>query len=323
MKFWKRSGKYYLLALGILLSFNLYFLLLVPGTWEDDLYYLDFLLFIGLAFFAVLDCGRYLKKEKKKKELLSCKTIVYREIPYLEDAEITAHDVEILQEQLEKRFEENCELQDYVAKWCHEMKIPLAAGMLMNEDEKDAGRKSAMREQLERMNQNLNMLLLGCRLQSTLFDLQVRKTSLRECVNTSIRNNQFFLIRKHFEISVWVEEIFVYSDPAWLVYVLDQLLSNAVKYIKKDPEECPRLEIWTEKDKLIVKDYGEGIQACDLRRIFDKGYTGSNYHNGRYKSTGMGLYMAAKIIKRLGHEIDVKSEYGSYTQFRIIFQSVM
>ena len=68
-----------------------------------------------------------------------------------------------------------------------------------------------------------------------------------------------------------------------------------------------------------MEDNGEGIQEKDIRRIFEKGYTGSNYHNGKYKSTGMGLYMVSRIIDRLGHEIWVESEYGRYTRFCIVF----
>ena len=71
--------------------------------------------------------------------------------------------------------------------------------------------------------------------------------------------------------------------------------------------------------RLCVEDNGEGIKECDIRRIFEKGYTGSNYHNGRYKSTGMGLYMASVILERLGHEIRVESEYGRGTRFMITF----
>lgn len=69
--------------------------------------------------------------------------------------------------------------------------------------------------------------------------------------------------------------------------------------------------------KLFLEDNGEGIKDCDIRRIFDKGYTGSSHHNGKYKSTGMGLYMTAKIIEKLGHKILVESEWGNYTRFII------
>ena len=66
---------------------------------------------------------------------------------------------------------------------------------------------------------------------------------------------------------------------------------------------------------LWVEDRGQGIQKQDMERIFEKGYTGSNYHNGKYKSTGMGLYMVSQIVQKLGHEIRVESKYGEYTRF--------
>jgi len=70
---------------------------------------------------------------------------------------------------------------------------------------------------------------------------------------------------------------------------------------------------------LYIEDHGEGIQRQDIERIFDKGFTEANHHNGQYKSTGIGLYMVDMIVKKLGHEILVESEYGKYTRFQIKF----
>ncbi len=66
---------------------------------------------------------------------------------------------------------------------------------------------------------------------------------------------------------------------------------------------------------LSVEDNGEGISKTDIRQIFSKGFTGSSHHNGSYRSTGMGLYLTAKIIRQLGHQIRVESVYGSFTRF--------
>ena len=320
MNYWKKNGKYYLLCVFLFLAFNLYFIFLMHDRNVGYLFYLDFLTAAAALIFMGIDVYGYRKREREKKQLLQCGSMIYREIPEFENKDIAEHDVRILEAQLQERFEENCDLQDYVAKWCHEVKIPLAASLLMDEKIKDMELKKSMREQLERINQQLNAMLLGCKLQSSIFDLQVKAVFLPECVKASIHNNQFFLIRKGFELEVRVEDIHVYTDPAWLVYVLDQLLTNAVKYVK----EHPVIRIWTEKKenrtKLFVEDHGEGIQDKDIRRIFEKGFTGSNYHNGRYKSTGMGLYMVAKIIERLGHEIYVESNYGAYTRFCITFR---
>ena len=183
-----------------------------------------------------------------------------------------------------------------------------------------------MREQLEKMNQQLSLMLSGCRLQSPLVDLQIKKEQLSDCVKTSVRNNQFFLIRNAFELQVEVGPAAVYTDPQWLVYILDQLIGNAVKYGRRQPgqgDEGPVLRIWAEQqDKaavLYVEDHGQGIKEQDIGRIFEKGYTGDNYHNGRYKSTGMGLYLASRIADRLGHRIGVESRYGAGTRFSVRF----
>lgn len=323
MKFFKKTGRYYGLILLLFAAWNFYFFFLVPGIEEIHLFYLDFLSVICFLCVMLADLFQFHRKEQQKQELLQYDSPIYQEVNNLEDAEIAEHDVHALEKQLQIAFEENCELQDYVAKWCHEMKLPLSAAFLINESMSDMAEKQNLREPLERMNQQVNSLLSGCRLQGVLFDLQIKPVSLRECVSTSIKNNQFFLIQKKFEIKLEIGEEIVYSDAAWIVYVLDQLVSNAVKYSK----EAPRLHLWTEKIPksihLYVKDYGEGILPSDIGYIFEKGYTGRNCHNGKYKSTGMGLYMTAKILKKLGHEISVESSYGEYTQFKITFLTGM
>lgn len=319
MSYRKKTFRYYLFIMEIVLTFNLYFLYLVPGIEKGYLYYIDFLFGIGFLVFFLLDYRCYLKKKRRIGELLASEDLIGQQLKELEEQEVYDHDMLVLKVQLQEKFDESCELQDYVAKWCHEMKIPLATGMLLNESINEPELKGELKEQLERMNRSLNVLLLGCKLQSPLFDLQIRQTWLKECIQTSIKNNQFFLIQKKFEIEMKEEDYLVYTDPTWIVYVLDQLISNAVKYAANSP----KLQIWMENDAegtyLFIKDFGEGIQASDIGRIFEKGYTGKNYHNGKYKSTGMGLYLAMEAIKRLGHDIAVDSRFGKYTQFVISF----
>lgn len=320
MSYWNKRKHVYILSGILFLSFNLYYLLLMRDRHVVYLLYLDFLLLLLILIFFGIDSYGHRRREREKAELLQRDDIICRVLNVFENRDIAEHDVQMLEEQLRKNFDENCELQDYVAKSCHELKIPLAASLLMNEKIKDAALRRELREQLERMNQQLNTLLLGCKMQSALFDLQIKQVSLQECVKTSIRNNQFFLIQKGIRLDTRVEKENVYTDPAWLVYVLDQLLGNAIKYTK----DSPAIRIWAEKTEqgvtLYVEDNGEGIRGCDIRRIFEKGFTGSNQHNGRYKSTGMGLYMTKKIIDRLGHGISVESEYGVYTRFAVAFR---
>ena len=323
MRYLKKRWKQYFLCGVVCLSFNLYFIFLMQERRREYLWYLDFLILLFLLVFTGVDVYLFRKEERKKRQLLLWDDVIYERMGNFENWEIAEHDVTFLKAQLQKEFQENCELQDYVAKWCHEFKIPLSAGLLMVEKLKDASARQALREQLEKMNGQVRSMMSGCRLQSSLVDFQIKRTNLRECVKRSVKNNQFFLIQKGIALCLEVEELYVYTDSEWLVYVLDQLIDNAVKYAAKGAERS--LHLWAESRggtvSLWIEDNGEGIKDSDIRRIFEKGFTGSNYHNGKYKSTGMGLYMVAKIIGRMGHEIHVESEYGRYTRFRITFSS--
>lgn len=322
MSYWKRRYKIILPAAFSCVSYNLYFLFLLPEVRTAYLIYLDFLVFLVLAFVFGTDFLKDRQRQKRKREALRRDAVIFQEFPDSEDKDIAAHDIAILEKGQQEQFMMNCELQDYIAQWCHEVKLPLAASLMMTEKVEDASLKSAMQEQLERIDQQLHAALLGTKIQSSLFDLQIRETNLMECVKSSIHNNQFFLIRNHFTLKIQDSaKRQVYTDPSWLTYVLDQLISNAIKYSKG----APCLSIYADGQegavRLYVEDNGEGIQESDIRRIFEKGYTGSSCHNGQYQSTGMGLYMAAVILGRLGHEIYVESVYGEGTRFTIVFYS--
>lgn len=342
-----------------------YFFLFIQNQQVGYLLYLDLLLCTVIVPVLAADYLQFRKSGREKEQRLRQDELICCLPGDFANKDIAEHDVQILTKELDARFRENCDLQDFVAKWCHELKLPLSALLFMDEKIADPGLRRAMREQLEKMNQQLSSMLLGCRLQGPLLDLQIREVHLPEWVKASIRNNRFFLIRNGFELTVEVEELTVYTDPQWLVYMLDQLIQNAVKYGRKEGE-TPVLRIWTERReemerweeterreemerreeierreemerqekmerregvvrqegvvKLYIEDHGQGIQEQDMGRIFEKGYTGSNYHNGKYKSTGLGLYMVQTIARRLGHPIQVESRYGEYCRFTLEFR---
>ena len=119
-------------------------------------------------------------------------TLIYETLGRPEDSEVFVHDMQIMEQRIQEKYAENCALQDYVAKWCHEFKIPLAAALLIADKIKDAGIRTQLREQLERMNWQMSMMMQGCRLQSPLFDLQVRQVSLAACIKASIKTISSF-----------------------------------------------------------------------------------------------------------------------------------
>ncbi len=317
MNFFKKNGTWLLGCALLCLSYNLYFLFLLPQVELAYLIYLDVLIAVCLAMLIAGKYMRYRTLQREKQNLLAGEYMIWQECKNMENMDIIRHDLSILEEKFCEQFERNCELQDYIAKWCHEVKTPLAAAMLLVEKMEDTEEKRELQEQVESINLQLKSALLGCKLQSSLFDLQIGRVELVECVRTSLRNNQFFLIRRQIRLDIQVEDMAVHTDKSWLVYVLDQLIDNAVKYCNDEPV----IKIWSCREEaqvlLYMEDNGDGICEKDLRRIFEKGYTGINYHNGRYKSTGMGLYMVSLILDKLGHDIQVESTYGQYTRFTI------
>lgn len=243
----------------ICLAFNLYYIFLVDNRQIDLLVYLDFLLVIVILIFAFFEYLGYRKTKRKKDELLKLNTLIFNEFDDV-DAAIIEHDINYLKNELQNQYDINSNLQDYFARWCHEIKIPLSSLVLMNEKILDNDLKQAMKYPLEKIKQQLNYVMLGCKVQSHLYDLKVTKINILDCIKSSIRNNRFFLIEKKFDIKIDIDETFVYSDKEWLTYIIDQLINNAIKYSKKDPY----LKIWTKKDKnetlLFIEDNGEGIK---------------------------------------------------------------
>lgn len=317
MNFFRKNGTWLSGCALLCLAYNLYFLFLLPQVEPGYLIYLDVLIAVCLFVVIARKYMCYRAAERERQILLAGDYMIWQDCMDMENMDIIRHDLSILEEKFCEQFEVNCELQDYIAKWCHEVKTPLAAAMLLVEKMEETEEKRELQEQIERINLQLKSALLGCKLQSSLFDLQIGRVNLAECVRTSLRNNQFFLIRKHIRLEIQVEDAAVHTDQSWLVYVLDQLIDNSIKYCG----EGPVIKIWSCREDtrvlLYMEDNGDGISDQDIRRIFEKGYTGNNYHNGRYKSTGMGLYMVSVILDKLGHEIQVESICGQYTRFVI------
>ena len=97
------------------------------------------------------------------------------------------------------------------------------------------------------------------------------------------------------------------TDEKWLVFVIEQILSNGLKYTKKGS-----ISIYMEEDALVIRDTGIGISPEDLPRVFEKGFTGYNGRRDK-KSTGIGLYLCKSILDRLGHKIEIRSQVGQGT----------
>lgn len=322
IKYFKKHFKFFMVIFLIFLSFNFYFIFLLSNINIEYLIYLDILLIVFMMMFFCYDLFIFKTHEKEKMEYLQSNDYISTEIKNLEDSDIIEHNFQIFQQNLNEQLEVNHDLQDFIMKWCHEIKLPLSAALLMNEKIEDPNLRLQLKEQLEKIKQYLNSALVSCKVQGTFHNLHIERVLLKECIHTSIKNNRYFLIKNKVDLELNLDDFYVYTDKEFMVYIIDQLITNAIKYAKEKPKIQIQAQQQDNAINLYIKDYGEGIKDYDLPRVFERGYIGSNHHNGKYKSTGMGLYMVMLMIKKLGHQISVRSVYQEFTCFCITFKNI-
>lgn len=206
---------------------------------------------------------------------------------------------------------ERSEALDYYTTWVHQIKTPISVmQMILQSDDTDEHRE--LSAELFRVEQYAEMALNYIRLDSNSNDLVIKELDLDEVIRGCVRRYAAQFIRKKLTIKYSGTDVKVLSDEKWLTFIIEQLLSNAVKYTEKG-----FVEISVSDEKLLsVKDTGIGIAQEDIPRIFEKGFTG---YNGREnsKSTGLGLYLCEKAAKMLGHKISAQSEIGKGSAFTI------
>lgn len=319
------KSKWQLLLCILLIWFlyHFYFLYLSSGNvLPQDVYYLDALLCIPLLLLIGYDILQMKKKQKELKQCMDSGEYITTQDQRQDMGIYSAlfeYNEQIYEKEKAEDYQKLMELQDYISRWSHEIKLPMAALNMMNERNNDVILRGQMKEQCEKMEQLLHTMLTGCKTWNTIYDKKMELLSLKEVISKSIRHQSFFLIKEHFEIENLVEDTKVLSDEQWLVYLLDQIIHNAIKYHKEQPKLTFFVQEQGTRCILHIKDNGIGISKKDLPGIFDKGTTGDNVRNGEYKSTGMGLYFVKKIISLLGHRIEVDSKEDGYTDMRITF----
>lgn len=205
---------------------------------------------------------------------------------------------------------------EYYTTWVHQIKTPISALRLLLQQEKANGvRTSQMEQELFKIEQYSNMVLQYLRIEDMSNDLVLTDCALDGLVKQVIRKySSLFILKK---LTLKYEEITasVLTDEKWLSVILEQLLSNALKYTN---EGFIHIFFDASEHALVIEDTGIGILSEDTSRIFERGFTG---HNGRLngQSTGLGLFLCKRAADRLGHTLRVTSQVGKGTQVRVIF----
>ena len=262
---------------------------------------------LGLLF-AILDIQRAKKKHRLLAEIQEINDLLTEHLPVVDGMEDEDYQA-ILQkfqeehrEMLSDKQREYAEMVDYYTIWAHQIKTPIASMRLTLQNE-DTALSRQLTNELFRIEQYVEMVLTFLRLNSKSTDYVLKEYDLDGIIKQSVRKFTGEFISRKMSLNYESLHTVVLTDEKWLSFVIEQVLSNALKYTPSGS-----ISITMEDGKrLCIRDTGIGIAAEDLPRIFEHGYTG---YNGRVdkKASGIGLYLCKRICERLGHGIKAESE---------------
>lgn len=208
--------------------------------------------------------------------------------------------------------------KEYIEQWIHEVKTPIAAIKIIEENNKSDISRNVLSE-LDKIDGFVEQTLFYARSEEVEKDYLIKEISLEKCINeVIIKNKQLFIYNK---INIELDRLDknIYSDSKWIEFIINQLVINSIKYRNNNE---PEVKIYTTDIKngvqLIIEDNGIGIDDNELNRIFKKGFTGNNGRVNQ-KSTGIGLYLCKKLCDKLGLVIAIQSEKNIRTKAIITF----
>lgn len=210
------------------------------------------------------------------------------------------------------------EFREYIELWVHEVKTPISSAKLTIENNKNSVTES-IEEDIRKVEYYIEQALFYARSGNVEKDFLIKKVNLERLVNTSIKKYSKLLIKHKVKIVKKNLNMYVYSDDKWIEFIIEQIISNSVKYFDKEEKILEFIAMEdNEAVRLIIKDNGIGIEKKYLKRIFEKGFTGDNGRNIK-EATGIGLYLCRKLCNKLNLNIDVKSKYREGTCMIITF----
>ena len=215
------------------------------------------------------------------------------------------------------RLAEN-EYRDYIEMWVHEIKTPLSAAKLIA-DNNPSSASSSISEEIDHVQSFVEQALFYARSANVENDYIIKEVELSLIVHNVIKKHSNDFIYKKIKIELEDLEEIVYTDQKWIEFILDQIITNALTYT---PSQTGVIRIYTKKKEnsiqLLIADNGVGIDPKDIRRIFQKGFTGMNRPHNE-KATGIGLYLCRNLCRKLYLDIDVQSILHQGTTMIITF----
>lgn len=206
------------------------------------------------------------------------------------------------------------DLNAYFLMWLHQIKTPMTVSKLLLE-KPDETTNTKLKMQLMYIEQYINMAMNYLKMIDHSTDMDITQVNLDDIIKNLLKKYSLLFIHNHISLEYQSNLAYVISDSQWLTILIEQILSNALKYTENGKIAIQYLE---DKHALEIRDTGIGIRSEDIPKIFDRGYSG---FNGRMneKSSGLGLYLARKISERLNIQIEVESKLSQGSVFRLVF----
>lgn len=219
---------------------------------------------------------------------------------------------------------EKKDFSDFINYWVHEIKTPIAASKLILENETKSKEEilDIIEDKIMSIENYVEQALYYLLADNFSKDYFIGEINIGQFINNIIKKNAKLFIAKKIKIELENLDFTINSDIKWLNFIVEQIILNALKYTDNngtikiygyadDKERC-----------IVIEDNGIGIKQEDIKRVFNKGFTG---YNGRQnlKATGIGLYLSKKLTEKLGHDISIESIYSEYTKVTIHFPRMM
>lgn len=218
-----------------------------------------------------------------------------------------------------KKIENNIiDYKEFIEIWIHEVKIPISSLVLKCHNNKSKYSDDILTI-VRRLDNYIDQILYYIRSEETEKDFIISEVNLKEIIKDVALKNKDDLLINDINLSVDTKNLKVYTDSKWLLYIINQIINNSIKYKRKNNSI---IKITTKEDnnKIILEIYdnGIGIPKKDIKKVCNKSFTGTNGRN-KTKSTGMGLYIINNLIIKLGHKLIIESKENVYTKVSIIF----
>lgn len=304
--YWKsKKGTVGMWVLSCLIFGLIFFLYGLPS---EAVLYPTLICIVFLIGFVVRDVYRTKKKHQELCRLreLSAELLetVFEEPNSVEEADYQDMIRKLCREQRESKEQMNRRYGDmieYYTIWAHQIKTPIAS-MRLNLQKEDSRLSRRLNADLFRIEQYVEMVLMFLRLDSDSTDYVFRKCELDTIIKDAVKKFASEFIGRRIRLVYEPFHVQVVTDEKWLAFVIEQVLSNALKYTSSGS-----ITITVEDQQtLCIRDTGIGIAPEDLPRIFEKGYTGYNGRDDK-KASGIGLYLCRRICNNLGHTIWAES----------------